>query len=98
MTITFRCFTRWIAAAIILSLGLAGSAHALFPPPFFNPTGVGGVTTDPPPDPFVPPPPPCTCPPPGGHVAGTPEPATLISGVFGLSILAGYGIRRRIKK
>jgi hypothetical protein len=95
-----------LVAAMLVTLGAAGSAHALFPPPFFYPTEPAGEPTppDPPcvPDPFTPPPCGNPCPPPpcggGTGVATTPEPATMISGVIGLSMLAGFALRRRHAK
>lgn len=102
-----RRFGIGTLAAIVLSFGVAGYAHALFPPPFFYPpTGVAGQPDppEPPPvsDPGTPPPCECPCPPPpcggGTGVATTPEPATMISGVIGLSMLAGFALRRRNAK
>jgi MYXO-CTERM domain-containing protein len=91
-----------LVAAMVVTLGVASSAQALFPPPFYYPTEPAGEVT--PPDPPCVPPPPCgsPCPPPpcggGTGVATTPEPATMISGVIGLSVLAGFALRRRQAK
>jgi hypothetical protein len=94
-------FCRWIAVAVVLTLSVAGPAHALFPPPFFFPPVVDQGIPDPPtppdlpPDPSQPPPCDCNCPP---HIASTPEPATLISGLVGLTMFGGYALRRRNRK
>lgn len=85
------------------SLGLAGSAFALFPPPFYYPPVVPhNVPTPPippPPTPNIPPPPDTCCchVPPNVNVHTTPEPATMISVLVGGSMLGGYALRRRKK-
>src|SRR5260221_6468753 len=95
-----REFLRVAALGLVASLCLAGSAHALFPPPYFYPTGgVVGVPDPPPPPPVPPPetPPPCECccctPP--THASSTPEPTTMISALVGPALLGGYAKRRR---
>lgn len=93
-------------AAAALTLGMSGTAHALFPPPFYYPASTAGETVppDPPtvPDPFVPPPCECCCTPTpcggGTGVATTPEPTTMISSAIGLTVLAGFVWRRRNPK
>lgn len=102
-------FTRWAALAMLAAVGVASSAHALFPPPFYYPPVI--ITGDPdpepptpdlPPDPFTPPPDvPCTPPP---HdcdcttVRNTPEPTTMISGILGASLLGVVAWRRKNRK
>ena len=95
-----------------LALLAAPQAQAFFPPPPTGVAG-GEVPPvppppppnipDPPSDPFTPPPneppatpPPCSCACISVHT--TPEPATLVSGLVGLSLLGGYVVRRRLKK
>ena len=105
-----RRFVRWTAAAVLLGLTAASSAQALFPPPFYYPPVV--ITGDPdpepptpdlPPDPFTPPPEtpcspcsPCSCD--CTTVRNTPEPATLVSGIVGLSLIGAAAWRRRNRK
>ena len=86
---------------IVVAIIVASGAQAFFPPP--TPTGVSsGEVTPPPPDPFKPPPSPpptccpCDCSPPV-HTQRTPEPATLITALAGITILGGYAARRARK-
>jgi MYXO-CTERM domain-containing protein len=99
-----RGFQYTAVLGVAASLCLANSAFALFPPPFFYPTGVsaGNVPPPPPPPPppptnDVPPPPPPPCHGPMPN-ASTPEPATMISGLLGVTMLGGYALRRRRKQ
>src|SRR5262245_41213963 len=95
------------AALLVIAFGLFATTEAkgFFPPP---PTGVSGgevppapppVIPLPPPDPFVPPPPPVVPPAPARPPVArqTPEPATVVSGLIGLSVFGGYILRRRCK-
>ena len=100
-------FGSWTFAVVLITLSVASSARALFPPPFYyTPTVTSQGTTDPPcpplpPDPFQDPPAPEIPPMPtcgGGHVASTPEPTSLIMGAIGLSIAGAYALRRRFAK
>src|SRR5262249_10938863 len=78
----------------LLSMGITSPALAFFPP---DPIPQNNVVPPPPPtEPHTPPPECCHCcpPPPGPHV-GTPEPMTVVSSLIGLSILGGYGLRKR---
>ncbi len=103
-SVLFRRYLLGVIGVATLSLGMSGSANALFPPPFYYPptTTTGEVVPpDPPtiPDPQTPPPCECCCPCGGGTgVATTPEPATMISGMIGLSMAAIVAIRRRKQK
>ena len=102
-----RSFTRGFrymaVLGLVASLSLAGSAYALFPPPFYyppvQPHNVPAPPVPPPPAIDIPPPPsmPCGCVPPNVVPKTTPEPATMISLIVGASIAGGYALRRRQK-
>jgi len=101
----FRGFRRTVALGLAAALGLCASAFAMFPPPFYNPPPVR-VNGDPEPEiPSTPPPvtqapppvdPPCHCDC-TGHTQSTPEPTTIVSGLLGATMVAGYALRRRKK-
>jgi len=84
-----------VVAALAVALTLPAASQAFFPPDVFPPTQTGT-----PPDPFTPPTagglgePDPTDPAPGPTVQ-TPEPASIVTGLTGLVLAAGYGWRKK---
>lgn len=96
------------ALSVAVIFALVAPAHALFPFPFVpngningepepDPPTIPPVPTQPPSDPgCTPAPDPCGCNPP--NVNNTPEPATILSSLFGAALIGGYAARRRRAK
>ena len=100
-------------AGILIMICSTTAGQAFFPPPPSIPPAVSGADIPPlvtptppsipppPPDVFVPPtpvapPPTCVCAPPV-TTQSTPEPASFVMGLIGLTVAGGYALRRRRK-
>ena len=106
VTLTTFPFAVWSPAANAFFPPVWGTAPPAVVPPVVPPPVVVVPPVAPPP--FVPPPPPVIVVPPVSPPpivvspppppTGTPEPATLVSGLIGLAAAAGYGLKRRHEK